>query len=264
MIKWLLAIVLLAGAAWWYWSQQQTAEPPVTAGTPPAVTEPDEPEVRYPIEPVRAPPETRITDTTPPLEPAPVEAPPPAPVGEWLESLLGTEALSQWFNQDHLIQRVVATVDNLPRTETASKVSPLRPPSTAFEVEEGTEGLLRGSGNDNRYRPYMEWLEQVDTDTLVQAYRQYYPQFQQAYEDLGYPDGYFNDRLVSVIDHLLETPEPEGPVRLVPWEGRYLYADPELEALSAGQKALLRLGPDHLPRMKQRLREVRAAITTES
>ena len=42
-------------------------------------------------------------------------------------------------------------------------------------------------------------------------YKQYYPLFQQAYVDLGYPEGYFNDRLVEVIDHLLATPGRDRP-----------------------------------------------------
>ena len=47
----------------------------------------------------------------------------------------------------------------------------------------------------------------------VALYARLYPLFQQAYEELGYPGRYFNDRLVEVIDDLLATPEPTGPVR---------------------------------------------------
>ncbi len=35
---------------------------------------------------------------------------------------------------------------------------------------------------------------------------------QQTYEELGYPGEYFNDRLVAVIDHLLQTPQPQEPL----------------------------------------------------
>ena len=45
-----------------------------------------------------------------------------------------------------------------------------------------------------------------------------------------------------MIDHLLATPEIEGPIRLVQPKVLYEFADPELEARSAGQKLLLRMG----------------------
>jgi hypothetical protein len=41
------------------------------------------------------------------------------------------------------------------------------------------------------------------------------------------------------------------------WE----YADPALEARSAGQKTLVRMGPDHTRRLKAKLREVRRQLT---
>jgi len=37
----------------------------------------------------------------------------------------------------------------------------------------------------------------VDAKKLVSVYVHLYPLFQQAYVGLGYPDGYFNDRLVQ-------------------------------------------------------------------
>jgi hypothetical protein len=41
---------------------------------------------------------------------------------------------------------------------------------------------------------------------------------------------------------------------------RYEFADPELSALSSGQKALVRMGPENARRVKAKLRELRAAI----
>src|SRR5690606_41131650 len=74
--------------------------------------------------------------------------------------------------------------------------------------------------------------------------------------DVCSSDLYFNDRLVQVLDLLIATPvhdeplavtlvEVKGPVRsLRPWV-RYEFADPALASLSAGQRMLLRMGPDH-------------------
>jgi hypothetical protein len=87
--------------------------------------------------------------------------------------------------------------------------------------------------------------------------------FQQAYEALGYPGAYFNDRLVEVIDHLLAAPTPEWPPQLVKPEAVHLYADEGLESLSAGQKLLIRIGPEHGRTVRARLLELREALTRE-
>ena len=86
--------------------------------------------------------------------------------------------------------------------------------------------------------------------------------FQQAYEELGYPSAYFNDRVIDVIDLLLETPEIKRPIRLSQPHVLYTYADPDLEALSAGQKALLRSGQNNVVRVKAQLRELRASLVS--
>jgi hypothetical protein len=88
-----------------------------------------------------------------------------------------------------------------------------------------------------------------------------YPLFQQAYRDLGYPHGYFNDRLVEVIDHLLKAPEPGAPIALVKTDKVYNFADPQLEGLSAGQKLMVRVGPKNEKLIKHKLRVIRAAVT---
>jgi hypothetical protein len=74
---------------------------------------------------------------------------------------------------------------------------------------------------------------------------------------LGYPAGSFNDRLIEAIDDLLMTPDVEGPVELTQPRILYEFADPDLEALSAGEKILLRMGPENSAKIKTKLREIR-------
>jgi hypothetical protein len=93
------------------------------------------------------------------------------------------------------------------------------------------------------------------------VYLRFYPLFQQVYQDLGYPKGYFNDRLVQVIDSLLATPQPTGPIELTRPNVMYTFADRTLEARPAGQKLLLRMGPENTAVIKAKLKELRAIIT---
>ena len=107
----------------------------------------------------------------------------------------------------------------------------------------------------------MRVVQATDVKSLALVYERLYPLFQQSYEDLGYPGKYFNDRLVQVIDHLLQAPEVSGPIQLVqPKVMFYEYADPNLESRSAGQKLLIRMGPANERIIKAKLREFRAEI----
>jgi hypothetical protein len=44
----------------------------------------------------------------------------------------------------------------------------------------------------------------------------------------------------------------------------YEFEDPQFEALSAGQKAMLRLGPENAQRVKAKLRALRAEIAASA
>ena len=103
-------------------------------------------------------------------------------------------------------------------------------------------------------------MEGVEAKRLVAAYVRMYPLFQAAYQELGYPHGYFNDRLVQAIDDLLATPDAPAP-RLAQPKVLYEFADAALEERSAGQKIMLRMGSANAARVKDKLRAIRRELT---
>ena len=82
---------------------------------------------------------------------------------------------------------------------------------------------------------------------------------QQAYQELGYPEGDFNSALKKAILSLLDTPELEDRIYI---EKRVLYVmeDPALENLAPAQKQLLRMGPDNRKAVQAKLRELAQAL----
>ena len=178
-----------------------------------------------------------------------------------LAGLFGKAALAALLHPQDVIRNFVATVDNLPRKTVALRLLPVKPVTGRFRAT-GPEGRTVISPNNGpRYAPYVRALEAVDTKRLVSVYVYFYPLFQQAYMELGYPTRYFNDRVVEVIDHLLATPDVRSPIMLVQPKVLYEYADPELQELSAGQKMMLRIGSENAARIKAKLREIRQALT---
>jgi hypothetical protein len=177
-----------------------------------------------------------------------------------LGTLTGDSNLSSLLMQPQVVQRIVATVDALPRRGLNRVMLPVRTPKGSFATEDTANATVMSVQNDARYAPYMQVVQNTDPEKLVAWYVHAYPLFQQAYRQLGYPNGYFNDRLIVAIDNLLAAPDLEQRPTLVLSNGYYRYIDPELESLSAGQRAMLRAGPDNEARLKARLREIRTRL----
>lgn len=184
-----------------------------------------------------------------------------AAVMQALLAIPGMQGLRDLLVQQAIIPNFVATVDALPRqTFGSTRIMPLKTPGGTFAVEQGNGGTVIGPRNYQRYAPYMKVLESMDDKALVAWYVRNYPLFQQAYRELGYPKGYFNDRLIATIDNLLATPQPQQPIEVKKSGAFYVYADSQLESLSAGQKMLLHTGPENEAQIKIKLQDLRALL----
>ena len=247
-----LAVAIAAFGGWYYWHTHHAAIPPpaAVAATPPAVPAAPDDAIEHPVpagEPSKTPlPELGDSDGA--LSAALSEA--------------GGGAVTHYLVADNIVRHIVVTVDNLPRQKVAVDKRPIMPTAGIFAAEgDELHGTL-DSQNFQRYQPLVSLLQEADMQRLAAVYLRFYPLFQKAYQDLGYPNGYFIDRLVQVIDVLLATPQVTGPIDLVRPNVMYLFADPTLEARPAGQKLLIRMGPANAAAVKAKLTELRAIITT--
>lgn len=271
MVWAILLGVMVVGIGYHYSVRQDMAQieqaEVIPSPKPPAA------EPRYPIEAVPAPaPESdaglAVSSEQPLPEPpaAKLILPTLADSDQFVRSaavsLIGESALDQWFVTDYLVSRLVATVDSLDGRRVAPAMRPIVPIAGRFLVLGQAQDAALSPANAARYAPYVELIEAVDMADLIRYYRDYYPLFQEAYLGLGYEDVYFNDRLVAILDHLLVTPLPQGPAALRQNEAVYEFVAPELEAMSVGQKALYRLGPDQGQRMRARLQLLRDGVAT--
>jgi Protein of unknown function (DUF3014) len=247
-----LALAALAVGAYLYWASRQAQPAPVAASEPPATPQAKtEPRIEHPIEAATpAAPLPSLADSDPALASA-------------LTTLFGKASFEQLFVPDALVRHFVATVDNLPRTQVAVRLLPVKPVPGPMRTSGDAATLIIGADNAARYTPYVRAMDAVDSGRLVALYVQFYPLFQQSYAEQGYPSRYFNDRVFEVIDHLLATPEVAGPIALTQPKVLYEYADPNLQELSAGQKILLRMGPANEARVKAKLREIRKLLHRE-
>ena len=247
-------LIVVAGAAAfyaWYIDTHAPAPvpPPVAAlpAEPPAET-PAPPAIQHPLPPpaAAAPPLPSLAESDATAQAAAVE-------------LFGRDAFVRHFVPEALVRNFVVTIDNLPRKTASTRMWPVRPVPGPLAVAAGNSGVAIAPDNALRYRPYLVTMEAVEAKRLVAAYVRMYPLFQKAYEELGYPKAYFNDRLVQAIDDMLAAPDVNAP-ELVQPKVLYQFADPALEDRSAGQKIMIRMGPANAARVKEKLRAIRKEI----
>ena len=170
-------------------------------------------------------------------------------------------ALEALLVREAVIDRIVATVDSLPRKQIPTAIRPVGQLAMSFHPEFGNSAITLGAGSYSRFNMHANLIGNANVDEMYDTYRRFYPLFQSAYRRLGYPDAYFNDRLVEVIDHLLATPMPDGPIVLKRSKVLYEFADPDLESLSSGQKLMLRMGPDNVATITPVLQAFRDRLT---
>jgi len=245
----ILAVAGIFGAYYWY--DHRAAPATATATAPPPAPAPQAQAEAGPEHAI----EERDADHTTPLDQS------DAPVLDALAHVSGwNPGILKLLLPANLIRHVVATVDALPRDKLPIAALPTRAVPGSFRVSPQGAGTAIAAANAHRYEPFVDAVAALDMGGVAGVYRHFYPQFQQAYRELGYPKANFNDRLVEVLDELLDAPDPTGPVEVVAPGVMYHYVDGDLEALSAGQKILVRMGPANEKIVKGKLAEFRKAI----
>ncbi|MGH8238932.1 MAG: DUF3014 domain-containing protein [Steroidobacteraceae bacterium] len=249
-LYWAIPIVVVIGAGGALYYARKHSEPaPAPAAQTQAPASVETP-VQHPIE--------NVADD----KPLPALAQSDSAVQDSLAGAFG-RSIEQGLVPKDIVRHFVVTIDNLPRKKAAVQLWPVKPVGGELAVAPGGEPTL-SADNAARYEPFIKIVKNADAAQVASVYKHFYPLFQQAYVDLGYPDGYFNDRLVEVIDHLLATPEVAGPIKLTQPGVFYQYADPSIEERSAGQKAMIRLGSQNAAIVKEKLRALRKEVVKQS
>jgi hypothetical protein len=246
------AVVVVAGVGTAYYFHERRAEPAHTSAalTPPPAAPASASAIEHPV----------------PSAPSAAQTPLPAlndsdpAIKDALGEALGSDAM-QYLVPESIVRHLVVTIDNLPRPKAPAAKRPTVSLGGPFLAQGDELHATLDPANYARYQPMVNAVRKLDMQRVSDVYLRFYPLFQSAYQDLGYPNGYFNDRLIAVIDSLLAAPEPSGPIELTRPNVLYTFADPTLEALPAGQKLMIRMGPDNAAVVKAKLRELRAILT---
>ncbi len=168
--------------------------------------------------------------------------------------------LRKYFNLQEQARRLVITVDNLPREHVPSQLRVTRGVPELLRVKKEGETITLDPSNYERYDRIIGYVEKMDARKIGRLYAKFYPLLQRTYEETGFPEERFHDRVLAALDDMMDAPRPTGPIRLVQPKVLYRFEDDHLENLSAGQKIMIRVGPDNAARLRKVLARVRAAI----
>lgn len=172
------------------------------------------------------------------------------------EELSAHPVLAQWLMTDYLIRRFVTTVDLIANGDSPRRPADFIKIEAGFQVREEDGQVFLDPAGYQRYVGIAAAIMSLDAKGCATLYKRLRLPIQQAYREMGYPEGDFDVILEKAIIKLLETPVVQDRIYLKKDVLTYLYVDPELENLSVAQKHLLRMGPDNMAVIQAKLREI--------
>ncbi|MBW8185691.1 DUF3014 domain-containing protein [Shewanella nanhaiensis] len=259
----IVVVLLLSGGAYYYFSSQEPVQPEIVE-----VVELPDPVPAEPL-PTEAPIPEPVIEVKP--EPVVIEEAPVVPEVEPLPSLSQSDEfvsikavemadgmkIEPLMVEQDLVRHFVVFVDNLAQGELARKVSPMKAPNRVFTVSEITNKTYLNPDSYHRYDLYADLVSGLDEEQLAKTYQELTPLLGEAFEELGYGDMSFNDRMVEAIDVMLDAPIIDSPIELDGVSVNYQFVDPQLEALPNAQKLLIRMGPENSKKVKAALRKLK-------
>lgn len=149
-----------------------------------------------------------------------------------------------------MARQFVVFIDNLAQGELIRKASPLKSPDRKFTVSEITNKIFINPDSFHRYDIYANFIAGLNEREIMSTYRELAPLFKEAFEELGYSNMSFDERMVQAIKMVQTAPVIEDPIELTSVTVNYHFADPNLEALPNAHKFMIRMGPENTKKMK--------------
>lgn len=103
-------------------------------------------------------------------------------------------------------------------------------------------------------------MTSIDPIHAAQLYVTVKPLFDQAYGDLGHPNGSFDEAIARAIRTLDDTPQLKTEPTLLRRQSYFEHDDAGLKAILPVQKQLLLIGPDNRRKVMQWLKQLAANL----
>lgn len=221
--------------------------------------------LRSPAQPASAPPpKPVVAESKPAVDPSLPTIPPldesDAVVADLIRKLSSHPLIANLLTTNGLVRHFAVVVSNIADGQAPTAL--LRPirPSGAFRVIERKDGVFIDTRSYTRYTALAEAVDSLDPQAVARLYAALKPRLEEAHREAGERNTTFDQTLERAIVSILKTPVPSGPVQLEPHGVVYIYADPKIEAMTAAQRQLIRMGPENARTIQTKLRAIALAI----
>ena len=177
-----------------------------------------------------------------------------------LGQLSSHPTIAAWLATDQLVRHFTIALVNI--ADGGSPYKPLRviAPRQPFAARGGGRGAVIAPESYRRYDAYADAFAAFDARGAAQVYATLKPALQEAYDELGRPQGTIDAAMEAAIAQLLKTPVVDEKLGVEQMPVMYRFADPALESLPAAQRQLLRMGSRNVRLVQTKLREIAPLI----
>jgi len=162
----------------------------------------------------------------------------------------------EWLMNKNLIRRITAAVVNIAEGNSPRKHFGFLGSHVPFSALKKDDKLYVDPASYGRYDFLASVMASLDAAKTTGMFKEFNPLFQEAYKELGYPQGDFQIVLIQALKELLKVPVVDGEIQLKEAVVSYWMVDDTLEDLSDAQKHLLRMGPQNTRKIQKKLQEM--------
>jgi hypothetical protein len=177
-------------------------------------------------------------------------------VRELVRRLSSHPTVAAWLTTDGLVLNFVMVTAGIANGESRTNELKAIGPVPRIGIKETRDALYLDSASYRRYDRYADAFASLDARETARLYVTLKPRITDAYRRLGNSGGDFDPVMERAIVELLRVPVLEGELELEPKGIVYGFADPKLEQMTSAQKQLLRMGPQNVRKIQEKLREI--------
>lgn len=170
--------------------------------------------------------------------------------------LSSNPAVAAWLTTDGLILNFVIVTSRIANGETPVGELKAIAPVSRFHTRTSRDTLYIDPSSYHRYDRHAEAVSALDARGSARLFATVKPRVRDAYRRVGGLHDEFDPVLERAIVELLRVPVLDGEVALDPKGIGYAFAEPRLERMSDAQKQLLRMGPQNVRTVQNKLREI--------
>jgi len=261
----ILGLMILVAGTYYYISKKSSFN---NSDTIIQVEQPQDSAITTPQQPLIANEQIQQTEETSALD---AELTPPLPplndsdpiALEAIEQLSPSAMDTSLLIPQEMIRNFVVFIDNLSKGDIVSYFAPVVRPKQSFSVTRSAQKIYLNTKSYQRYDVYADLIDSIDISTALTQYRSLKPLIDEAYQEIGYSDKGFLNKLNQSIDLIVDTPIINYPIELIDPSVMYKFADPQLEGLNDLQKLLIRMGPNNTFKIQKKLKQLQQSLQTE-